>query len=67
MIVAGHNIIDPIFNVFDGRPQMRASDAANTQTLWANSLLPKLPPAITGTTLSRCAGTPSDSAIVQPT
>jgi hypothetical protein len=38
-----------------------------TQTLCANSLLPKLPPAITGTTLSRCAGTPSDNAMVQPT
>ena len=50
-----------------GRPQMRASEAARTQTLWVNSLLPKLPPAITGTRLILCAGTPSDSAMVQPT
>ena len=52
---------------FTGRPAARASVAASTGDLCANSLLPKLPPAITGTMFSRWAGTPSETAISQPT
>ena len=67
VIVAAVMIVDAVLDVLD-RPAADARERGRQDAdLVGNSLLPKLPPAITGTRLILCAGTPSDSAMVQPT
>ena len=52
VIVARGDVVDPVLDIFDRAACNACSEPASTGTLCRNTLLPKLPPASTGTRLS---------------